>query len=181
MLMPWTEWTSMPHAVQSKMNSLGPPRPESVYVGVPMDVGLGEMKRAVMLAATILVVSLFMPPGIASAQGRTYVSSNCTRFAIRPSQIVFTCADGGFYMTQGEWTTWHRYRAAGSALFHSNDCTPSCAGGTFHTMRGRIVLQGREPCPDAHRSRHVFTRATILLDGPLLGRLRYRAHLQCPI
>ena len=138
------------------------------------------MKRAVMLAAAVFVVSSLLPPGIATARGRTYVSSNCTRFAIRPSQIVFTCADGNFFMTQGEWTTWRRYRAVGSALFHSNDCTPSCAEGTFHRMRGRIVLRGREPCPDAHH-RPVFTRATILLDGPLLGRLRYRAHLQCPI
>ena len=134
-----------------------------------------------MLAATVFVVSSSMPPGIATAQGRTYVSSNCTRFAIGPAQIVFTCADGGFYMTRGEWTTWHRHRAVGSALFHRNDCTPSCAGGTFHTMRGRIVLYRREPCPDVRRDRHVFTRATILLDGPLLGRLRYRAQLQCPI
>ena len=142
---------------------------------------VGDMKRAVILAATVFVAAALMPPGIASAQGRTYVSGNCTRFAIRPGQIVFTCADGGFYMTQGEWTSWHRDRAVGSALFHRNDCTPSCAGGTFHTMRGRIILYRSEPCPDARRDRRVFTRATILLDGPLLGRLRYRAQLQCPI
>jgi hypothetical protein len=142
---------------------------------------VGRMKRAVRIAATVVAVSTVMPLGLASAQGRTYVSSNCTRFAIRPSSIVFTCADRGFYMTQGEWVRWHRYRAIGSALFHMNDCNPSCAGGTFHTMRGRIVLHHRERCPDSRRLRHVFTRATITLDGRLLGRLRYRAHLQCPI
>lgn len=139
------------------------------------------MKRAVMLAATVIAVSTVMRLELATAQGRTYVSSNCTRFAIRPTYILFTCADGGFFMTQAEWTRWHRYRAVGSALFHRNNCNPSCAGGTFHTMRGRIILHHRERCPDARRHRHVFTRATITLDGRLLGRLRYRAHLQCPI
>jgi hypothetical protein len=137
------------------------------------------MKRAVMLAGTLVAIWSVMPLVPVAAQGRTYVSSNCTRFPIRPSYILFTCADGGFYMTQGEWAGWHRYRAVGSALFHRNDCTPSCAGGTFHTMRGRIVLHDRERCPDAHRHRQVFTRAIITLDVRLLGHVRYRAHLQC--
>ena len=139
------------------------------------------MRRAALLAAVVIAASLAMQLVPATAHGRTHVSSNCTHFAIRPSYILFTCADGGFYMTQGEWNSWHRYRAVGSALFHRNDCTPSCAGGTFHTMRGRIVLHHRERCPDARRHRHVFTRATITLDGRLLGHLRYRAHLQCPL
>ena len=139
------------------------------------------MKRAVILAGTLVAIWSVMPLVPATAQGRTYVSNNCTHFAIRPSYILFTCADGGFYMTQGEWTSWHRYRAVGSALFHRNDCTPSCAGGKFDTMRGRIVLHDRERCPDSRRHRHVFTRATITLEGRLQGHPRYRAPLQCPL
>ena len=140
---------------------------------------LGNVRRAALLAAILVAVSSGMPLGHATAQTRTYVINDCLRLRIMPRYIMFTCADGGFYMTQGDWTTWHRYRAVGSAVFHSNDCNPSCAGGTFHTMRGRIVLHRRTRCPDLRR--RVFTRAMITIDGRLFGRHRYRAQLPCPV
>src|SRR5262245_443268 len=127
-----------------------------------------------------LAISAMVPTGDAVALGRTYVAHDCRHGTIRPRYILFTCADGGFYMTQGEWTSWHRWRAAGTALFHMNDCDPSCAEGTFHTMRGRVVLHRRERCPGLHRHHHVFTRATITFDGRLLGHHRARAFPYCP-
>ena len=136
------------------------------------------MRRAALLAAIVVAASSAMPLSHATAQTRTYVTNDCLRVKIMPSYIMFTCADGGFSMTQGEWTTWHRNRAVGSAVFHMNDCTPSCAGGTFHTMRVQVVLHRRTRCPDLRR--RVFTRATITLDGRLFGRHRYRAQLPCP-
>jgi hypothetical protein len=136
------------------------------------------VRRAALLAAIVVAAPSAMPLGQATAQTRTYVTNDCLRVKIMPSYIMFTCADGGFYMTQGDWSTWHRYRAVGSAVFHRNDCNPSCAGGTFHASRGQIVLHRRTRCPDLRR--RVFTRATITLDGRLLGRHRYRAQLPCP-
>jgi hypothetical protein len=136
------------------------------------------VRRAALLAAIVVAAPSAMPLGQAIAQTRTYVTNDCLRVKIMPSYIMFTCADGGFYMTQGDWSTWHRYRAVGSAVFHRNDCNPSCAGGTFHGSRGQIVLHRRTRCPDLRR--RVFTRATITLDGRLLGRHRYRAQLPCP-
>ena len=135
-----------------------------------------------MLLAAVVVaaVTAAMPTAEAAPGGRTFVSHDCRHATIAPRQIMFACGDGGFYLTQGDWTTWHRYRAVGTALFHLNDCTPSCAGGTFHTMRGSIVLDRRERCPDARRHHHVFTRAVITFAEPLLGRDRERAKLFCP-
>jgi hypothetical protein len=98
---------------------------------------------------------------------------------MRPRSIIFTCADGGFYAKRLEWRRWYRYRAVGHGVFHANDCTPSCAGGTFHKARGRIVLRGRMRCPDIHR--FVFARATITYHGKLLGRHRVRRPMMCPI
>src|SRR5262245_19684140 len=121
-----------------------------------------------------------MPTSDAAAGGRSFVSHDCRHAAITPRQIMFACGDGGCYMTQGHWTIWHRYRAVGSAVFHLNDCTPSCAEGMFHTMGGTIVLHRRERCPDARRHHHVFTRAVIAFGEPLMGHHRERAQLFCP-
>ena len=78
-----------------------------------------------------------MPLGHATTRTRTYVTNDCLRVKIMPSYVVFTCADGGFYMTQGDWTTWHRYQAVGFAVFHMNDCNPSCAGARSIPCVGR--------------------------------------------
>jgi len=138
------------------------------------------VKRVLLLAAVVVAVTGAMPAGNAAPGGRTFVSQDCLHATIAPRQIMFACGDGGFYMTQGRWTSWHRFRAVGSGLFHLNDCTPSCAGGTFHTMRGTIVLHRRERCPDARRHHHVFTRAAIAFVAPLLGHPHEHASLFCP-
>jgi hypothetical protein len=134
--------------------------------------------RRALLVVVVVAVTAAMPTAGATPRGRTFVSHDCRHATIAPRQIMFACGDGGFYMTQGDWTSWHRFRAVGSALFHLNDCSPSCAGGTFHAMRGRIVLHRRERCPGARRH-HVFTRATITFEDQLLGHARERAELYC--
>jgi hypothetical protein len=138
------------------------------------------VRKSILPAVIIVAVLSMMPVGHAVPHGRTFVTNDCLRAEPRPRQIVFACADGGFFLTQGEWTSWHRYRAVGSGVFHLNDCTPSCAGGTFHTMRGTIVLDRRDRCADVRRHHHVFTRARIVFDEPLLGHPRERARLFCP-
>jgi hypothetical protein len=146
---------------------------------IKADYGV-DMRRAALVALVLVAVLSAMPSADAVPRGRTFVTKDCRHADIRPRQIMFACADGGFFMTQGEWMSWHRFRAVGAAVFHLNDCSPSCAGGTFHTVRGRIVLHRRERCPDARRHHHVFTRATIRFTEPLLGRHRERAKLFCP-
>jgi len=138
------------------------------------------VRRAVLIVGIIVAVWSPMPVLAGTPHGRTFVTRDCLHAEARPQQIVFTCADGGFYMTQGAWTSWHTFRAVGSAVFHLNDCTPSCAGGTFHTMRGTVVLRRRERCPDVRRHHHVFTRALITFDEQFLGQLHRRAQLPCP-
>jgi hypothetical protein len=134
-------------------------------------------KRIAIVSLALLTLLLGAVP--ASAAPRTYVTNNCLRVAIRPAFILFACADGGFYMTEGDWTTWHRWRATGLGLFHQNDCDPSCAGGTFHATRGRIVLFDRMFCPDIKT--YVFGRVRIRFHGTLLGRRSIRDRLFCPL
>jgi hypothetical protein len=135
------------------------------------------MKRIAVVSLAVL--SLMLAAGPAAAAPRTYVSHNCTGVKIRPASIMFACADGGFFMTEGDWSTWHRWRATGHGLFHQNDCDPSCAGGTFHTARGRIVLFHRMFCSGIDT--YVFGRVRIRFHGTLLGREIVRDRLFCPL
>src|SRR5262245_40582702 len=130
---------------------------------------ISRVMRSLLVGAMVLAVSAAMPAGNAAADGRTHVTSNCRHATIRPRHIIFTCEGEDFYMTQGVWASWHRWRAVGTGLFHANDCDPSCVEGTFHSMRGEVVLRHRALCPDAHRHRQVFTRAMITFEARLVG------------
>lgn len=137
------------------------------------------MRRAAVVLAVLFAVSSLMPLVHAGARGRTLVTNNCLHLRYKPRYILFACADGGFYVRQTEWSSWHRFRATGHGVFHQNDCEPSCAGGTFHTVPGRIVLKDRMRCPEQHH--YAFDRAVITFDGTLLGRHRVRAGMFCPL
>jgi hypothetical protein len=137
------------------------------------------MRRAVVVLAVLFAVSSLMPLADARARGRTLVTNNCLHLRYKPRYILFACGDGGFYVRQAAWSSWHRFRAIGRGVFHQNDCDPSCAGGTFHTAPGRIVLKDRIRCPERHR--YAFGRAIITFDGTLLGRHRVRTRIFCPL
>jgi hypothetical protein len=136
-------------------------------------------RRIIVLAATVLTISSAMPIVDAANEGRTFVINNCLhRNTIRPRYILFACGDGAFYVRGMDWGSWHRFRAVGRGTFHQNDCDPSCAEGTFHTVGGRLLLKRRERCPRLHHL--LFTRAVITFDERFLGRRRIRTELVCP-
>lgn len=136
-------------------------------------------RRVVVLATFVILGVSAIAPVDASARLPTAVTHNCTDVKVRPPSIIFTCADGNFFVRRARWQSWHRYRAVGQGVVHRNDCDPSCAGGTFHTARGRLILHDRIRCPGIHR--WVFGRVRITYDGRLLGRHRERWRLGCPI
>jgi hypothetical protein len=136
------------------------------------------MRRVALVALLLAVLWAAPPPGVAAVRGRTHVVNNCRGAKVRPRYILFACGDGAFYMRQGTWRKWRRWRAVGHGIFHQNDCRPSCAEGTFHTEPGKIVLKHRIKCPGVHR--YVFTRARIWYRGRLVGRHRTSADLICP-
>jgi hypothetical protein len=127
------------------------------------------MKRTTVLTLFALL-PLLASAGSAAAARRTYSNPDCQRPRIRPANMVFACADHGYYATHLTWMVWHLKHATGEGLFHQNDCDPNCAAGTFHNSRGRIVLRGRTWCGGLHR--FVFTRVTAVYWQPLLGRRR---------
>jgi hypothetical protein len=131
-----------------------------------------------MAGIGVLTVFLAAVPTAARAGGATYVSWNCLHVRQTPKSILLACADAGWYVNHLTWGLWGTNRASGRGVFHQNDCKPSCAGGSFHSRRGRIVLSTRIWCKRVHK--FVFSRAVITYDRPLLGRKRTKTYLFCP-
>jgi hypothetical protein len=138
------------------------------------------------VVALLLGLIISVPPGVdghaddgQDAQNKTYVSHNCTGMKIEPRRILFACGDGNFYATKLRWRSWHIQKAAGRGRFHKNDCDPSCAEGSFHARKGRLVLRGRMYCEE--KDKYSYTRARIRYRKPLLGKKRERFKLFCPL
>lgn len=74
---------------------------------------------------------------------------------VRPAEIVFFCGDGNGYVNDISWNSWETETASGSGTLNMNDCTPSCAGGTF--VRTPVTIDISDPIgADNH-----FTLATV--------------------
>ena len=54
---------------------------------------------------------------------------NCELPVQRPEEIMLTCADGGWLVTDIRWQTWSPKGASGTGIYSENQCEPSCAEG----------------------------------------------------
>jgi hypothetical protein len=86
---------------------------------------------------------------------------------IRPRAIYFAC-DGGYFVKRLSWRFWLQRKARGHGVYHINDCTPSCAQGTYHLRRGRLILRYRRWCKSLHK--YLFRRATAIYNHPYQGK-----------
>jgi hypothetical protein len=119
-----------------------------------------------VMAALWLTGALCAPP--AHAKRVTYVTApDCRHLRIEPAKILFACGDGGYYVDHLKWGDWGVERAVGRGVFHINDCDPSCAGGTFHKRKGKIVLKQRVHCHE--QDKYSFDKAKITYDKPYNG------------
>jgi hypothetical protein len=124
--------------------------------------------RSVALVGLLVAVATLGASVPSSARDRiTYVSPDCFRLGIRPTEILFACGDGAYYADHLNWRSWHPWKAVGFGVFHQNDCRPSCADGTFHRRAGRIALRKRTWCPRRHV--YVYRRAHVRYVRRLLG------------
>ena len=54
---------------------------------------------------------------------------NCELEDQKPELIIITCADGGRYVEEIQWSTWGKDSATGRGTLSENLCEPSCAEG----------------------------------------------------
>jgi hypothetical protein len=57
-----------------------------------------------------------------------------------PASIIIACADDGIGFQDLSWTNWTTSSAMGTGRLWKNDCTPDCAGGTFHHYDASVTL-----------------------------------------
>ena len=83
---------------------------------------------------------------------------------VAPSSIS-NCGDGAVGLTRLHWTSWTRHLASGYGTYFLNDCTPTCAGGHFHTYPALVTLWGRAPVK-GHPAERKYTEMTLIFTGP---------------
>jgi hypothetical protein len=135
------------------------------------------------LTVAVALVAMGSVAGVSqvSAKRVTYVTApDCRHLKIEPHEILFACGDGGYYVDHLTWGRWDVTSAAGRGVFHINDCDPSCAGGTFHKRKGRIVLSKRTHCHE--QNKYSFDKARIRYDKPYNGERRETVtRIGCPL
>jgi hypothetical protein len=140
-----------------------------------------DVRRTLTLGMAVLCIGAALGLPSVSAKRVTYVAApDCRHLRIEPSKILFACADGGYYADHLHWSSWEVKRAVGRGVFHVNDCDPSCAGGTFHKRKGKIVLTKRTHCHEENK--YSFDKATITYDKPYNGERRETVtRIACPL
>jgi len=81
-----------------------------------------------------------MRGNFAAAAHRTKIYLLCGngKPVVRPHRILLSCGDGNWWYRHLRWHRWKRRDALARGDMWRNDCTPSCAEGTFHDYPVRI-------------------------------------------
>jgi hypothetical protein len=88
------------------------------------------------LAAIFLFLDSETPP-VSPSQVYTW---DCEYPEQKPEAITLTCADGGIYIDQIDWSRWSSKGAQGIGIYNVNNCNPNCAEGTYVKARVKIHL-----------------------------------------
>jgi hypothetical protein len=130
------------------------------------------MKR---LVAALALLGLLLLAGATSASTTLpqVISNNqpgSKALAIRPRLIIYSGDGAGFLAGRGSsarhpgelhWKLWGRTEARGWGADWLDNCSPNCAGGTYHAYRATVHLYRPRQL-----GRHlVFTRLTMVFTG----------------
>ena len=122
------------------------------------------IRARMMLAGGLMAVAAttsgVVLAGPASAAGSSQpVLVNCNGVGqVRPAGYDIGCMPSNELVTGLAWTSW-RSAAFGSGILKVNDCTPTCAQGTYVKYPILAVLWRAKPWP-RHTGREYFSRLT---------------------
>jgi len=106
----------------------------------------------------------------ASAASRPVVLVNCTGAGqVEPASYDIGCMPSSELVAGLKWTSW-RSAAFGSGVLKVNDCTPTCAQGTYVKYPILVVLWRARPWP-RHAGREYFSRLTWIFTGQRPGHV----------
>jgi hypothetical protein len=107
-----------------------------------------DTKMRFILLAFVLVLTMVTVQPIAQAESSMSLP-NCIRSPeVKPSSIIFACADAGFRVEKPQWTGWGDSFAAAVGTAEVNDCTPNCAAGHTHSYPMLLVVSEKRRCSD---------------------------------
>ncbi|MFY9783365.1 MAG: hypothetical protein WAK12_07515 [Acidimicrobiales bacterium] len=99
------------------------------------------MRRLIPLSTlAVLTVLALVTIGISYHQSHSQPSgigitlSCSSKVGEHPTGYVLFCADANAEFTHLAWQDWGDATAYGSGVVRWNDCTPSCAGGTWKSL-----------------------------------------------
>jgi len=120
------------------------------------------IRARMMLAGGLMAVAAasgVVLAGPASAGSSQAVLVNCNGVGqVRPAGYDIGCMPSNELVTGLTWTSW-RSAAFGSGILKVNDCTPTCAQGTYVKYPILAVLWRARPWP-RHPGREYFSRLT---------------------
>ena len=121
------------------------------------------MTRRLLVVPIVALLGMLAATGTAAPTARPTAVPDCVgALKVKPKEIVFACADGGFGIRGLHWIGWGEPSAAATGTAYANDCSPTCVAGHFHTYRAVIVVSGTQRCVDG---RSAYRRATIAFVG----------------
>jgi hypothetical protein len=107
--------------------------------------GRVSRKAAIGVAGlAIAIVAFAVGSAGADYGGVTKAPKDCQFPRVKPDRIVIGCGDFSSYVDHLRWTDWGHQRARGHGKLQLNDCTPSCADGTFHHYPAKARLHDPE-------------------------------------
>jgi hypothetical protein len=83
---------------------------------------------------------------------------NCGPLVSSPGQLILTCADANYELTHLVWRHWGKAVASATGTARANDCTPTCAGGHFHSYPVAVTADRLARCNSAR----YYARLTIV-------------------
>ncbi len=79
--------------------------------------------------------------------------------AVKPNEIILTCADAGVMVYKIKWNKWNLNKATGTGTLSWNTCLPeTCVAGIVQTYKAKITLGGLASFPG---ETDVFSQMTL--------------------
>jgi hypothetical protein len=100
----------------------------------------------------------------ASARAPKFVLLGCNNDAEVAPSGWSNCGDGAVGLTRLHWTSWTSHLASGYGTYFLNDCTPTCAGGHFHSYPALVTLWGSAAVKGRPTERK-YTQMTLIFTG----------------
>jgi len=129
------------------------------------------IRARMMLAGGLMAVAAasgVVLAGPASAGSSQAVLVNCNGVGqVRPAGYDIGCMPSNELVTGLTWTSW-RSVAFGSGMLKVNDCTPTCAQGTYVKYPILAVLWRAKPWP-RHPGQEYFSRLTWIFTAQRPG------------